>query len=264
MTKTVTIAVAMNVSVAAIERGESRPTPHTPWPLVQPLPSRVPKPTSRPAAISRGTEDVTAMSGRRISSDTAAAPKGSPTTNAAAGRQGGPASAIRTRVATIPLTVGAPRAPLVFDTVFVLVVVFTLVQGWSLPWVARRLGIVTPVTPREIAVESAPLEELDAELMQLTIPVGSRLHGVFLPELRLPVDAAVVLIVRDGHSFVPDDTTRLMRGDQALLVNARPEASTQSKIPYRITLSCRRSAAPSPPPRNRARSHRAAGAKLAA
>jgi cell volume regulation protein A len=129
--------------------------------------------------------------------------------------------------AIIPLTAQVPGATFVFDTVFVLVVVFTLVQGWSLPWVARRLGIATPVTPREIAVESAPLEELDAELMQLSIPPGSRLHGVYLPELRLPADAAVVLIVRDGRSFVPDDTTRLMRGDQALLVSARrsrPEA----------------------------------------
>jgi cell volume regulation protein A len=34
-----------------------------------------------------------------------------------------------------------------------------------------------------------------------------------------------VLIVRDGHSFVPDDTTRLMRGDQALLVSARRSRS---------------------------------------
>ena len=61
--------------------------------------------------------------------------------------------------------------------------------------------------------------------MQLTVPPGSRLHGVYLPELRLPEDAAVVLIVRDGRSFVPDDTTRLMRGDQALLVVGPPVAA---------------------------------------
>jgi cell volume regulation protein A len=130
-------------------------------------------------------------------------------------------------LATIPLTADVPGATFVFDTVFVLVVVFTLVQGWSLPWVARRLGIATPLAPREVQVESAPLEELDADLMQMAIPTGSRLHGVYLPELRLPEDAAVVLIVRDGRSFVPDETTRLMRGDQALLVAARrsrPEA----------------------------------------
>ena len=124
-------------------------------------------------------------------------------------------------LATFPLTADVPGATFVFDTVFVLVVVFTLIQGGSLPWVARRLGIATPVAPREVQVESAPLEELDADLMQMTIPPGSRLHGVYLPELRLPEDAAVVLIVRDGRSFVPDETTRLMRGDQALLVSAR-------------------------------------------
>ncbi|WP_336029679.1 potassium/proton antiporter [Geodermatophilus sp. FMUSA9-8] len=124
-------------------------------------------------------------------------------------------------LATIPLTAQVPGATRIFDTVFVLVVVFTVVQGSSLPWVARRLGIAAPLTPREIEVESAPLEELDAELMQLRVPAGSRLHGVYLPELRLPEDAAVVLIVRDGRSFVPDETTRLMRGDQALLVSAR-------------------------------------------
>jgi cell volume regulation protein A len=124
-------------------------------------------------------------------------------------------------LATFPLTADVPEARRIFDTVFVLVVVFTLVQGTSLPWVARRLGIAAPVTPRDVEVESAPLDGLDADLMQITVPAGSRLHGVYLPELRLPEDAAVMLIVRDGHSFVPDEHTRLVRGDQALLVAAR-------------------------------------------
>ena len=130
-------------------------------------------------------------------------------------------------LATFPLTAEVPGATFIFDTVFVVVVVFTLIQGWSLPWVARRLGIAAPLTPREVVVESAPLDELDADLMQITVPAGSRLHGVYLPELRLPEDAAVVLIVREGRSFVPDETTRFMRGDQALMVSARrsrPEA----------------------------------------
>jgi cell volume regulation protein A len=128
-------------------------------------------------------------------------------------------------LATFPLSAEVAGARRLFDTVFVLVVVFTLVQGSSLPWVARRLGIAAPVTPRDVEVESAPLDALDADLMQVTVPAGSRLHGVYLPELRLPEDAAVMLIVRDGHSFVPDENTRLMRGDQALLVSARRSRS---------------------------------------
>jgi cell volume regulation protein A len=124
-------------------------------------------------------------------------------------------------LATFPIAAAVPDALRVFDTVFVLVVVFTVIQGWSLPAVARWLGIATPVTPRDVNVESAPLDELGAELMQLRVPENSRLHGVYLPELRLPEDAAVVLVVRDGKPFVPDENTRLMRGDQALLVSSR-------------------------------------------
>ncbi len=40
----------MKVAVAASERTESLASPHTPWPLVQPLPSTVPAPTIRPAS----------------------------------------------------------------------------------------------------------------------------------------------------------------------------------------------------------------------
>src|SRR5918994_1369138 len=55
-TNTVTIALAMKVIVATIERGAKRAMPHTPCPLVQPPPSWVPKPTSKPPRINIGQE----------------------------------------------------------------------------------------------------------------------------------------------------------------------------------------------------------------
>jgi hypothetical protein len=39
----------MNEATAAMDLIENLGIPHTPWPLVQPLPSFVPNPTSRPA-----------------------------------------------------------------------------------------------------------------------------------------------------------------------------------------------------------------------
>ena len=51
-TNTVAKPAAMNVRVATSERGDRRARPQTPWPLVQPLARRVPKPTRRPPAIS--------------------------------------------------------------------------------------------------------------------------------------------------------------------------------------------------------------------
>jgi len=121
-------------------------------------------------------------------------------------------------LATIPLTSGLREGQFVFDTVFVLVVIFTLVQGPTLPAVARRLRLIDPTRPRELTVESAPLEELRADLLHVSVPTGSLLQGVYLPELRLPAGAAVTLVVRDGRSFVPDDMTRIDGGDELLVV----------------------------------------------
>ncbi|MDQ3734942.1 MAG: potassium/proton antiporter [Actinomycetota bacterium] len=120
--------------------------------------------------------------------------------------------------ATIPISAAVPDAERIFDTVFVLVVVFTLIQGTTLPTVARWLGLASPVTEHEVKVEASALDELHAELLQLRIPEGSHLHGVYVSELRLPADAAVTLLVRDGRPFVPSETTRLSRGDQLLVV----------------------------------------------
>lgn len=121
-------------------------------------------------------------------------------------------------LATIPISMAVEDAEAIFDAVFVLVVVFTVVQGTTLPVVARWLGLSNPLPEREVDVESSTLEELNAELLQFTVPPASRLHGVYVSELRLPTDAALTLLVREGHSFVPDASTRLVRGDQLLVV----------------------------------------------
>ena len=121
-------------------------------------------------------------------------------------------------LATIPLSAGVPGAARIFDQVFVIVVVFTMLQGPTLPWVARRLEITALAEPLEIVVETAPLEELHAELLQAQVPDGSRLHGVEVFELRLPAQANLALIVRDGQGLVPGPTTRLHTGDRLLIV----------------------------------------------
>ncbi len=53
-------AVSMKVPVATSERSEKRLRPQTPCPLVQPLPKRVPNPTSSPAAMAAAGASGTA------------------------------------------------------------------------------------------------------------------------------------------------------------------------------------------------------------
>ena len=65
-----------------------------------------------------------------------------------------------------------PGAEGLFDAVFVLVIIFTLVQAGTLAPVARRLGITAPFEAAEIQVETAPLERMQADLLQLDVPPG--------------------------------------------------------------------------------------------
>ncbi|MGH3367060.1 MAG: potassium/proton antiporter [Nocardioidaceae bacterium] len=124
-------------------------------------------------------------------------------------------------LATVPLSEGVAGADDLFDIVFVMVVIYTLVQGPTLPWLARRLGLVTRGEPHDIEVEAAPLDRLSADLLQVRIPVGSQLHGVEVGELRLPEGVSVSLVVRGEQSFVPDGRKVLRTGDDLLVVTPR-------------------------------------------
>ena len=121
-------------------------------------------------------------------------------------------------LATVPVVDQMPRAQRLFDVVFVLVVLLTLVQAPTLPLAARRLRLVGDDEPRELDVEALPLMHLDADMLQVTIPPGSLLAGVEVFELRLPAGAALTLVVRDGRGLVPDDRFVLTVGDELLLV----------------------------------------------
>lgn len=120
-------------------------------------------------------------------------------------------------LALIPLTEGRPEASRLVDAVFVLVVVLTLLQGSTLPLLARRLGLAGAKV-EEIEVDAAPLDALRADLLQMTVPAGSRMHGVYVRELRLPEGSSLSLVVRDGASFTPVGSSRLQEGDQLLVV----------------------------------------------
>jgi potassium/hydrogen antiporter len=128
---------------------------------------------------------------------------------------------------TIPLTDRLPAAERLFDLVFLLVGVLTLVQGPTLPAVARRLGVVAADATQELQVDVAPLDDLHADLLQVTVPPRSRLAGVYVDEVRLPQGAEIALIARAGRTMVPDRHTRLEVGDQLVVVStaaARPAA----------------------------------------
>jgi cell volume regulation protein A len=73
----------------------------------------------------------------------------------------------------------------------------------------------------KVSIGFATLDRLDAVLLRFEVEPGSRLAGVEVGELRLPVGSAVSLTTRDTEVFVPDEHTVLRTGDQVLAVAAR-------------------------------------------
>src|SRR4051794_17438865 len=61
-------------------------------------------------------------------------------------------------LATIPLAEDVPGATQLFDIVFVLVIIDTLVTSPTLPWLAKVLRVARRSEPRDLDVEAAPLE----------------------------------------------------------------------------------------------------------
>ncbi|RIT93052.1 potassium/proton antiporter [Mycobacteroides abscessus] len=134
-------------------------------------------------------------------------------------------------LATFPIVAGVPDSYRLLNIVFVLVVVFTLVQGPSLRPVAHLLGLITREATREIQVEAAPLDVLDAELLTMKVQPMSRLRNVTILELRLPDPAVVTLIIRQGNTFVPLPDTRIEPGDELMIVTtSKTRALTESRL----------------------------------
>lgn len=124
-------------------------------------------------------------------------------------------------LATFPVVHGLSQSERILNIVFVLVVIYTLIQGPSLAPLARVLRLAPRESTRQILVESAPLDVRDAELLTMTVPTDSGLNGVSIVELRLPDPSVVTLVIRGERSFVPTPDTRLQADDELLVITTR-------------------------------------------
>ena len=121
-------------------------------------------------------------------------------------------------LATFPLLAGVPQANMMFNLVFFIVLTSVLLQGTSIPLVARWLKVEAPL-PRRL--EASPVWNaptgLKSGLVEMTIPESSVAAGQRLLDLGLPKSTLVILIGRKGQCFVPDGSTVLEDNDSLLL-----------------------------------------------
>ena len=122
-------------------------------------------------------------------------------------------------LATFPLVDGLDQADLLFNVVFFIVLTSVLLQGTTIPVVARWLGVDAPLErrPRQL-VDMAETGSAMTDLHEVTVAADSAATGRQIVDLQLPQGVLVVLVSREGDFVIPQGSTVLMAGDTVLLL----------------------------------------------
>lgn len=122
-------------------------------------------------------------------------------------------------LATFPLVEEVPQAEPIFNVVFFIVILSVLLQGTTIPVVARWLGVDAPLRPRHAdPLDYVESGEAPTALHEVDIPADSPAAGRQLVDLHLPSGALVVLVTRGEEFVVPQGSTVLEPGDLVLLL----------------------------------------------
>jgi cell volume regulation protein A len=125
-------------------------------------------------------------------------------------------------LATYPMIAGIDSAGLYFNSIFFIVILSILVQGTSIPFMARKLG-VEDLTPPELAfpIQSNLATGWPGILQEVTVPDDSPAVGKAIYQLSLPRNYVVVLIARGDRFVIPNGSVVLHAHDRLLgLANA--------------------------------------------
>lgn len=119
-------------------------------------------------------------------------------------------------LATFPVLAGMSGAQHVFDIVFFVVLVSSLVPGATVRWTTRRMNLDLPERPVPSAVlEMNASHPLDGELVSYLIEPTVIVCGARLSDVEFPADVSVVLVVRGRHLIPARGDTLIQAGDHA-------------------------------------------------
>jgi cell volume regulation protein A len=131
---------------------------------------------------------------------------------------GGLKGAVPITLATFPLMSGIEGGEYLFNVVFFVVLVSAITQGWSLPPVARKLGLASSADLEPpISIEINALRHVDAEIVRYVVTPSAGAAGQALRDLVLPDGVVMTLVVRGDDVIMPRGSTRLQPGDHVFI-----------------------------------------------
>ncbi len=122
--------------------------------------------------------------------------------------------------ATYPLISGVEKAQMIFNIVFFISITSVLIQGTTLPLVARWLHLSLPEKLKYRTQADLELSDsIKSLLTEIVIPTESPVIGKQIVELELPKTALISMIQREDKFITPNGSTTLSAGDKLYVLS---------------------------------------------
>lgn len=134
-------------------------------------------------------------------------------------------------LAMIPVLGGVENSYTYFNVVFIVVIASLVLQGWTIPWVARRLGLELPPAPEPASrLEFDLLPEADRDLIAYKLGEGSPAAARPFAQLSLPARVRVVAVLRQGAVQSWDTLERLLPEDHVLVLSPPAQVARLDRL----------------------------------
>lgn len=122
-------------------------------------------------------------------------------------------------LSTYPLTAGIDKAAVTFNLVFFISVTSVLIQGTTLPLVARLLGLSLPVNLKKKSVADLELAWKTKSLYNtILIQPGLTCIGKSVVDLELPASIVIALIERNNKFIIVEGATIILTSDKLYVI----------------------------------------------
>lgn len=117
--------------------------------------------------------------------------------------------------ATYPMIAGLEKSNAIFNIVFIISCSSMLIQGTTIPLVAKWLK-VSLIMPKFLI--SRKELDLENEIVEVKIPLHSNLVGASLNQIKFPNEVRITMMERQGEYLPPNGHTKLNAGDHLFIM----------------------------------------------